>query len=247
MIEIKNVHKAFADQKVLRGVDILVKKGSSTAIIGTSGGGKSVLLKILLGLIKPDSGEVCIKGEHVSSARPTRALSNIGMLFQGSALFDSLPVWQNICFKFLKGREKLSTTEAKNLAIQKLEQVGLNDEVANKFPADLSGGMKKRVALARAIVGNPEIMFFDEPTTGLDPIMTNTINSLIREIVDTMAVTALTVTHDISSVEQIADNVALLETGLIRWEGETKKLWETKNPYIYQFINGKTNGPISVI
>ena len=247
MIEIKNVHKAFADQKVLRGVDILVKKGSSTAIIGTSGGGKSVLLKILLGLIKPDSGEVCIKGEHVSSARPTRALSNIGMLFQGSALFDSLPVWQNICFKFLKGREKLSTTEAKNLAIQKLEQVGLNDEVANKFPADLSGGMKKRVALARAIVGNPEIMFFDEPTTGLDPIMTNTINSLIREIVDTMAVTALTVTHDISSVEQIADNVALLESGLIRWEGETKKLWETKDPYIYQFINGKTNGPISVI
>ena len=247
MIEIKNVHKAFADQKVLRGVDILVREGSSTAIIGTSGGGKSVLLKILLGLIKPDSGEVYIKGEHVSSERPTRALSNIGMLFQGSALFDSLPVWQNICFKFLKGREKLSTTEAKSLAIQKLEQVGLNDEVANKFPADLSGGMKKRVALARAIVGNPEIIFFDEPTTGLDPIMTNTINSLIREIVDTMAVTALTVTHDMSSVEQIADNVALLESGLIRWEGETNKLWETKDPYIYQFINGKTNGPISVI
>ena len=247
MIEIKNVHKAFADQKVLRGVDILVKEGSSTAIIGTSGGGKSVLLKILLGLIKPDSGEVYIKGEHVSSERPTRALSNIGMLFQGSALFDSLPVWQNICFKFLKGRKKLSMTEAKSLAIQKLEQVGLSDEVANKFPADLSGGMKKRVALARAIVGNPEIIFFDEPTTGLDPIMTNTINSLIREIVDTMAVTALTVTHDISSVEQIADNVALLESGLIRWEGETKKLWETKDPYIYQFINGKTTGPISVI
>lgn len=247
MIEIKNVHKAFADQKVLRGVDILVKEGSSTAIIGTSGGGKSVLLKILLGLIKPDSGEVYIKGEHVSSERSTRALSNIGMLFQGSALFDSLPVWQNICFKFLKGREKLSMTEAKSLANQKLEQVGLDDEVANKFPADLSGGMKKRVALARAIVGNPEIIFFDEPTTGLDPIMTNTINSLIREIVDTMAVTALTVTHDMSSVEQIADNVALLESGLIRWEGETKKLWETKDPYIYQFINGKTNGPISII
>ena len=247
MIEIKNVHKAFADQKVLRGVDILVKEGSSTAIIGTSGGGKSVLLKILLGLIKPDSGEVYIKGEHVSSERSTLALSNIGMLFQGSALFDSLPVWQNICFKFLKGREKLSMTEAKSLANQKLEQVGLDDEVANKFPADLSGGMKKRVALARAIVGNPEIIFFDEPTTGLDPIMTNTINSLIREIVDTMAVTALTVTHDMSSVEQIADNVALLESGLIRWEGETKKLWETKDPYIYQFINGETKGPISVI
>ena len=247
MIEIKNVHKAFAEQKVLRGVDILVKEGSSTAIIGTSGGGKSVLLKILLGLIKPDSGEVYIKGEHVSSERPTSALSNIGMLFQGSALFDSLPVWQNICFKFLKGRKKLSMTEAKSLAIQKLEQVGLNEEVVNKFPADLSGGMKKRVALARAIVGNPEIIFFDEPTTGLDPIMTNTINRLIREIVDTMAVTALTVTHDMSSVEQIADNVALLESGLIRWEGETEKLWETKDPYIYQFINGETKGPISVI
>lgn len=247
MIEIKNVHKAFADQKVLCGVDLLVKEGSSTAIIGTSGGGKSVLVKILLGLIKPDSGEVCIKGEYVSSKRPTRTLSNIGMLFQGSALFDSLPVWQNICFKFLKGREKLSMKEAKSLAIQKLEQVGLNDEVANKFPADLSGGMKKRVALARAIVGNPEIIFFDEPTTGLDPIMTNTINTLIREIVETMAVTALTITHDMSSVEQTSDNVALLEAGRIRWEGKTKKLWETKDPYIYQFINGETKGPISII
>jgi phospholipid/cholesterol/gamma-HCH transport system ATP-binding protein len=247
MIEIKNVHKAFADQKVLCGVDLLVKEGSSTAIIGTSGGGKSVLVKILLGLIKPDSGEVYIKGENVSSERPTHALSNIGMLFQGSALFDSLPVWQNICFKFLKGREKLSMKEAKSLAIQKLEQVGLNDEVANKFPADLSGGMKKRVALARAIVGNPEIIFFDEPTTGLDPIMTNTINTLIREIVETMAVTALTITHDMSSVEQISDNVALLESGRIRWEGKTKKLWETKDPYIYQFINGETKGPISII
>jgi phospholipid/cholesterol/gamma-HCH transport system ATP-binding protein len=247
MIEIKNVHKAFADQKVLCGVDLLVKEGSSTAIIGTSGGGKSVLVKILLGLIKPDSGEVYIKGENVSSERPTRALSNIGMLFQGSALFDSLPVWQNICFKFLKGREKLSMKEAKSLAIQKLEQVGLNDEVANKFPADLSGGMKKRVALARAIVGNPEIIFFDEPTTGLDPIMTNTINTLIREIVETMAVTALTITHDMSSVEQISDNVVLLESGRIRWEGKTKKLWETKDPYIYQFINGETKGPISII
>jgi phospholipid/cholesterol/gamma-HCH transport system ATP-binding protein len=247
MIEIKNVHKAFADQKVLCGVDLLVKEGSSTAIIGTSGGGKSVLVKILLGLIKPDSGEVYIKGKNVSSERPTRALSNIGMLFQGSALFDSFPVWQNICFKFLKGREKLSMKEAKSLAIQKLEQVGLNDEVANKFPADLSGGMKKRVALARAIVGNPEIIFFDEPTTGLDPIMTNTINTLIREIVETMAVTALTITHDMSSVEQISDNVALLESGRIRWEGKTKKLWETKDPYIYQFINGETKGPISII
>jgi phospholipid/cholesterol/gamma-HCH transport system ATP-binding protein len=224
-----------------------VREGSSTAIIGTSGGGKSVILKILLGLIKPDSGEVYIKGENVSSERHTRALSNIGLLFQGSALFDSLPVWQNICFKFLKGREKLSLKEARSLAIQKLEQVGLNDEVANKFPAELSGGMKKRVALARAIVGNPEIIFFDEPTTGLDPIMTNTINTLIREIVETMAVTALTITHDMSSVEQISDNVALLESGRIRWEGKTKKLWETKDPYIYQFINGETKGPISII
>ena len=175
-----------------------------------------------------------------------RDSSRIGMLFQGSALFDSLPVWQNICFKFLKGTEKLSSKDAKELAIQNLEKVGLNYKVANKFPADLSGGMKKRVALARAIVGNPKIILFDEPTTGLDPIMTNTINSLIREIVETMDVTTLTITHDISSVQQISDNVALLDSGRIRWEGKSEELKGSKDPYVFQFINGKHNGPINV-
>ena len=246
MIKIKNIHKAFSDQNVLDGVDMIVPEGSSTAIIGTSGAGKSVLLKILLGLLRPDIGEVFIGNIQVSCDKPGRTLSEIGMLFQGSALFDSLPVWQNICFKFLKGREKLSIQDAKDLAIQKLKKVGLNHEVANKYPSDLSGGMKKRVALARAIVGNPKIIFFDEPTTGLDPIMTNTINNLIREIVETMEVTALTITHDISSVEQIADNVALLEAGKIRWEGKSKKLRDSKDPYVYQFVNGKTKGPINV-
>ena len=246
MIKIKNIHKAFSDQNVLDGVDMLLQEGSSTAIIGTSGAGKSVLLKILLGLLRPDIGEVSIGNIQVSYDKPGRTLSEIGMLFQGSALFDSLPVWQNICFKFLKGVEKLSIQDAKDLAIQKLKKVGLNHEVANKYPSDLSGGMKKRVALARAIVGNPKIIFFDEPTTGLDPIMTNTINNLIREIVETMEVTALTITHDISSVEQIADNVALLESGMIRWEGKSKKLRDSKDPYVYQFVNGKTKGPINV-
>ena len=246
MIKIKNIHKAFSDQNVLDGVDMIVPEGSSTAIIGTSGAGKSVLLKILLGLLRPDIGEVFIGNIQVSCDKPGRTLSEIGMLFQGSALFDSLPVWQNICFKFLKGREKLSIQDAKDLAIQKLKKVGLNHEVANKYPSDLSGGMKKRVALARAIVGNPKIIFFDEPTTGLDPIMTNTINNLIREIVETMEVTALTITHDISSVEQIADNVALLESGRIQWEGKSKKLCDSKDPYVYQFVNGKTKGPINV-
>ena len=246
MIKIKNIHKAFSDQNVLDGVDMIVPEGSSTAIIGTSGAGKSVLLKILLGLLRPDIGEVFIGNIQVSCDKPGRTLSEIGMLFQGSALFDSLPVWQNICFKFLKGGEKLSIQDAKDLAIQKLKKVGLDHEVANKYPSDLSGGMKKRVALARAIVGNPKIIFFDEPTTGLDPIMTNTINNLIREIVETMEVTALTITHDISSVEQIADNVALLESGRIQWEGKSKKLCDSKDPYVYQFVNGKTKGPINV-
>ena len=246
MIKIKNIHKAFSDQNVLDGVDMLVQERSSTAIIGTSGAGKSVLLKILLGLLRPDIGEVSIGDIQVSYDKPGRTLSEIGMLFQGSALFDSLPVWQNICFKFLKGGEKLSIQDAKDLAIQKLKKVGLSHEVAVKYPSDLSGGMKKRVALARAIVGNPKIIFFDEPTTGLDPIMTNTINNLIREIVETMEVTALTITHDISSVEQIADNVALLESGRIRWEGKSGKLRDSKDPYVYQFVNGKTKGPINV-
>ena len=246
MIEIKNIHKTFGKQKVLDGVNIFARQGSSTALIGTSGGGKSVILKILLGLIEPDEGEVFIDNVKVSHREPGRTLSRIGMLFQGSALFDSLPVWQNICFKFLKGPEKLSGNDAKELAIQNLEKVGLNYKVANKFPADLSGGMKKRVALARAIVGNPKIILFDEPTTGLDPIMTNTINSLIREIVETMDVTTLTITHDISSVQQISDNVALLDSGRIRWEGKSEELKGSKDPYVFQFINGKHNGPINV-
>ena len=246
MIEIKNIHKTFAKQKVLDGVNMFVNQGSSNALIGTSGAGKSVILKILLGLIEPDEGEVFIDNVKVSHRDPGLTLSRIGMLFQGSALFDSLPVWQNICFKFLKGTEKLSGKDAKELAIQNLERVGLNYKVANKFPADLSGGMKKRVALARAIVGNPKIILFDEPTTGLDPIMTNIINSLIREIVETMDVTALTITHDISSVQQISDNVALLDSGRIRWEGTAKELKGSKDPYVFQFINGKHNGPISV-
>ena len=246
MIEIKNIHKTFGKQKVLDGVNIFARQGSSTALIGTSGGGKSVILKILLGLIEPDEGEVFIDNVKVSHREPGRTLSRIGMLFQGSALFDSLPVWQNICFKFLKGNEKLSNKDAKELAIQNLEKVGLNYKVANKFPADLSGGMKKRVALARAIVGNPKIILFDEPTTGLDPIMTNTINSLIREIVETMDVTTLTITHDISSVQQISDNVALLDSGRIRWEGKSEELKGSKDPYVFQFINGKHNGPINV-
>ena len=214
MIEIKNVHKAFADQKVLRGVDILVKKGSSTAIIGTSGGGKSVLLKILLGLIKPDSGEVYIKGEYVSSKMPTRTLSNIGMLFQGSALFDSLPVWQNICFKFLKGREKLSTMEAKSLAIQKLEQVGLNDEVANKFPADLSGGMKKRVAIARAIAGNRPLLLADEPTGNLDIASGKEVLQLFKDLChdEDDPISILMVTHD-PELALNADRMLLLKDG----------------------------------
>tara|TARA_Y100000589_G_C27040663_1_gene583034 strand:- start:71 stop:814 length:744 start_codon:yes stop_codon:yes gene_type:complete len=247
MIEIKNIHKTFAKQKVLDGVNMFIHQGGSTALIGTSGCGKSVLLKILLGLIEPDAGEVFIDNVNVSHREPSRTVSRIGMLFQGSALFDSLPVWQNICFKFLKGTEKLSGKDAKALAIQNLEKVGLNYEVADKFPSELSGGMKKRVALARAIVGNPKIIFFDEPTTGLDPIMTNTINKLIREIVETMEVTALTITHDISSVEEIADNVAILEGGRIQWEGKPKKLRESKDPYVYQFINGETKGPIKMI
>ena len=150
-------------------------------------------------------------------------------------------------FQIFKRWRKVSVKDAKDLAIQKLTKVGLNHEVADKYPSDLSGGMKKRVALARAIVGNPKVIFFDEPTTGLDPIMTNTINNLIREIVETMEVTALTITHDISSVEQIADNVALLESGRIRWEGKSSKLRESKDPYVYQFINGETKGPINVI
>lgn len=249
-IEMSGVHKAFGSKRVLRGVDLTVARGTSMVIIGGSGTGKSVTLKCVLGIIRPDSGVIRVDGEDVGRLRGRgreRLLDKFGMLFQGGALFDSLPVWQNVAFRLLQGGRRKPRAEAREIAIEKLRRVGLTAETADLFPAELSGGMQKRVGLARAIAAEPEIIFFDEPTTGLDPIMADVINDLIREIVVEMGITAMTITHDMSSVRKIADRVAMLHEGAIQWEGPVSEIDSTPNAYVHQFVNGLPEGPIAAI
>jgi phospholipid/cholesterol/gamma-HCH transport system ATP-binding protein len=247
MIDLTDVHKAFGANHVLRGVTLNVPKGTSMVVIGGSGTGKSVLLKCVLGLVTPDRGTIMVDGQDTRTAAREAFLARFGMLFQGGALFDSLPVWQNVAFRLLRGAGKRSKTEARAIAIAKLARVGLTPAVADQFPAELSGGMQKRVGLARAIAADPEIIFFDEPTTGLDPIMAGVINDLIREIVTEMGATAVTITHDMSSVRAIADRVAMLHDGVIRWEGPVGELDRSGDPHLDQFIHGRAEGPIAAI
>jgi phospholipid/cholesterol/gamma-HCH transport system ATP-binding protein len=249
-IRLENVAKAFGSKRVLRGVSLDVPEGQSTVIIGGSGTGKSVTLKCVLGLVTPDSGLITVDGDDVSRLRGRSRetlLDKFGMLFQGGALFDSLLVWENVAFRLLQGRRKIPRSEARDLAIEKLRRVGLTPETADLFPAELSGGMQKRVGLARAIAAEPQVIFFDEPTTGLDPIMADVINDLIREIVVEMGATAMTITHDMGSVRKIADRVAMLHDGVIQWEGPVGEIDTTDNPYVHQFVNGLAEGPIAAI
>ena len=247
MIELRGVHKAFGSNQVLRGVDLTIPKGSSMVIIGGSGTGKSVALKCVLGLVKPDSGTILLDGEDVRTAERDAFLARFGMLFQGGALFDSLSVWQNVAFRLLRGSLKRPKAEARAIAIEKLRRVGLTPETADLYPAELSGGMHKRVGLARAVAAEPEIIFFDEPTTGLDPIMAGVINELIREIVVEMGATAMTITQDMTSVRAIADNVAMLHAGKIRWTGPVGQMDTSGDPYLTQFITGSAEGPIEAV
>ncbi|WP_298678548.1 ABC transporter ATP-binding protein [uncultured Lentibacter sp.] len=247
MITLSSVHKSFGPKKVLQGVNLTVQKGTSMVIIGGSGTGKSVLLKSVLGLVTPDSGTITLEGQDVTTGERDAFLARFGMLFQGGALFDSLPVWQNVAFRLLRGTLKRPKAEARELAIEKLRRVGLAPETADLFPSELSGGMQKRVGLARAIAAEPEIIFFDEPTTGLDPIMSGVINALIREIVVEMGATAMTITHDMSSVRAIADDVAMLHDGVIQWTGPVAQLDSSGDPYLDQFIHGRAEGPIAAV
>ena len=247
MITLENVHKAFGPKKVLRGVDLTVPKGESMVIIGGSGTGKSVSLKCVLGLIKPDQGTITVDGQDVTQADRDEFLAHFGMLFQGGALFDSLTVWQNVAFRLLRGAQKMPKADAKEVAVAKLKRVGLTADVADLFPAELSGGMQKRVGLARAIAADPQIIFFDEPTTGLDPIMAGVINDLIREIVVEMGATAMTITHDMTSVRAIADKVAMLHDGVIKWTGPVAEMGASGDPYVDQFIHGRAEGPIEAV
>ena len=247
MIIFENIYKSFGENHVLRGVNLTVERGESMVIIGGSGTGKSVLIKTVLGLVEPDSGRILVDGEDVTQVKRATFPSRFGMLFQGGALFDSMPVWQNVAFRLQRGALKQPAAEAREIAIEKLRRVGLAPEVADRFPAELSGGMQKRVSLARAIAAEPEIIFFDEPTTGLDPIMSGVINELIREIVVEMGVTAMTITHDMTSVDTIADKVAMLHRGRIQWYGARADLAHSADPHVKQFVNGRAEGPIETL
>ena len=247
MIELIGVTKSFGNNHILRGVDLTVDRGTSFVIIGGSGTGKSITIKSILGLVTPDAGKITVDGQDVTQTDRDAFLARFGMLFQGAALFDSLPVWQNVAFRLLRGSLKRPKDEARQIAIEKLRRVGLTPDVADRLPAELSGGMQKRVGLARAIAADPEIIFFDEPTTGLDPIMAGVINDLIREIVVEMGATAITITHDMTSVRAIADNVAMLHDGVIQWAGPIGDIDTSGDPFLDQFIHGRAIGPIEAV
>ena len=247
-IAIRGLTKSFGPKKVLQGLDLDLPAGGSLVVIGGSGTGKSVLLKCILGLLIPDSGSIRIDGvEVVGAPRSTMdALRRkFGMLFQGGALFDSLPVWENVAFG-LRAGNGVDREQAKAKAIATLDMVGLAPEVAMLMPAELSGGMQKRVGLARAIAHEPEILFFDEPTTGLDPIMADVINELIVRCVRQLGATALSITHDMASARKIADRIAMLYGGRIIWEGPVDRIDASGNLYVDQFIHGRAEGPIKV-
>lgn len=247
MIKLSQVKKSFGNNHVLQGVDLEIERGTSMVIIGGSGTGKSVALKSVLGLVPPDSGTITVDGQDAATAERDAFLARFGMLFQGGALFDSLPVWQNVAFRLMRGALIRPKDEAREIATEKLRRVGLKPDVADRLPAELSGGMQKRVGLARAIAAEPEIIFFDEPTTGLDPIMSGVINDLIREIVVEMGATAMTITHDMTSVRAIADNVAMLHDGVIQWTGAVADMDTAGDPYLDQFIHGRADGPIEAV
>ncbi|MEM9014129.1 MAG: ATP-binding cassette domain-containing protein [Pseudomonadota bacterium] len=247
-ISLRDIHKSFGAKKVLRGVSIDVRRGGSLVIIGGSGTGKSVLIKCINGLLKPDAGTIYVDGRNISKQTDSDRrfmFKKSGMLFQGSALFDSLNVWQNIAFKLLNS-DNVNRSDAKGIAVSCLAQVGLAPEIAELSPAELSGGMQKRVSLARAIAAEPEILFFDEPTTGLDPIMADVINSLIVDRVKALGATAISITHDMASARKIADEVAMLYEGRIIWSGPPDAIDHSGNPMVDQFVNGRADGPIKM-
>ncbi len=246
-IELKGVTKSFGNNCVLNELDLSIPAGKSLVVIGGSGTGKSVMIKSILGLIPPDKGSILINGdESVGQNHKVRSefMKKFGMLFQGAALFDSLKIWENVAFGLIHGHG-MCKKEAREIAIKKIKAVGLKEEVANLFPAELSGGMQKRVGLARAVAISPEIIFFDEPTTGLDPIMAEVINELIIDQVKELGATALSITHDMGSVKKIADYVAMIHQGKIIWKGAIDDLDHSGNEYVDQFIHGRSQGPIT--
>jgi phospholipid/cholesterol/gamma-HCH transport system ATP-binding protein len=247
-IAVRGLRKSFGPKVVLDGIDLDVAPGESLVIIGGSGTGKSVMVKCILGLIRPDAGSIKIDGQEVvgmHASEREQLMQKFGMLFQGAALFDSLPVWENVAFALIQGRG-LDRHKAHEIAIAKLANVGLGPEVGELRPSELSGGMQKRVGLARAIATEPEIIIFDEPTTGLDPIMADVINNLIEQSVHDLGATAVSITHDMASARKIADRIAMIYKGRIIWSGAKDQIDQSGNPYVDQFIHGRAEGPIKM-
>ena len=248
MLELRGVKKAFGPKVVLDGVTIPVEKGKSLVIIGGSGQGKSVTIKIAIGLLQPDAGQVFVDGQDVADIPQKergKLAARFGMLFQGAALFDSLTVWENVAFRLINA-DGVSRKDAKERAVDALSRVGLPASVATLYPIELSGGMQKRAGLARAVVAAPEIIFFDEPTTGLDPIMADVINDLIVQCVKTLGATAVSITHDMASARKISDRMAMLFKGRLIWVGRTADVDHSGNPHVEQFIHGRADGPIQM-
>ncbi len=247
-ISLRGVTKSFGAKKVLQGIDLDVAPAESVVVIGGSGSGKSVLLKCILGLMQPDEGSIKVDGEEtvdLSERGRARVMRKFGMLFQGGALFDSLPVWENVAFGPIQS-DGMAPAEARQVAIAKLAAVGLGPEIGELRPSELSGGMQKRVALARAIARTPEIIFFDEPTTGLDPIMADVINELIVKSVNDLGATAVSITHDMASARKIGHRIAMLYDGKLIWQGPVADIERSGDPHVDQFIHGRAEGPIQM-
>jgi phospholipid/cholesterol/gamma-HCH transport system ATP-binding protein len=247
-ISLRGVTKSFGPKKVLRGIDLEVTPGESMVVIGGSGTGKSVLLKCILGLMQPDDGSIKIDGVEtveLGDNGRSQVMRKFGMLFQGGALFDSLRVWENVAFGPIQS-DGMATDRARDVAIAKLGNVGLGPEIGELFPSELSGGMQKRVALARAIAREPEIIFFDEPTTGLDPIMADVINDLIVKCVSDLGATAVSITHDMASARKIGHRIGMLHEGRLVWQGPVADIDHSGNAYVDQFIHGRAEGPIQM-
>lgn len=246
ILKVENVSKSFGSKVILKNMNLSINKGESMVIIGGSGTGKSVLIKCIMGLLKQDSGKIFFNDIDVSEKKTSerQKILKFGMLFQGGALFDSLTILENIAFGLIEGENK-SPSEAKEIAMEKLKAVELKEHVAHLYPSELSGGMQKRAALARAIATHPDLIFFDEPTTGLDPIVSGKINELINKCVDDLGATAITITHDMTSVRRIADRVGLLFNGSLIWQGDVKEMDQTDDVYVKQFVNGFPEGPFS--
>ena len=246
-IEVNSLNKAFGDKVILKDFSARIQKSESFVVIGGSGTGKSVFIKCIMGLLKPDYGKIILNGQDITYLSPNdrQQIARFGMLFQGGALFDSLSIWENVAFGLTHG-QSMSKEDAKKIALEKIDAVELSAKVADLYPAELSGGMQKRVALARAIATNPDIIFFDEPTTGLDPIVSGKINALISKCVKELGATAITITHDMHSLRAIADRVGLLFEGKLIWTGTVADMDKTDNLHVQQFIHGNPDGPFTV-